>query len=94
MLMKDLLQKGFWTLLARSLGAGLMLSMTILFARWLGASDFGLFSLGLTIMTIMSVIALWGNDQIILKQVGIHWKQNNDTAKGYIVSALMLVLII
>lgn len=91
---KELLQKGFWTLLARSLGAGLMFLMTILFARWLGASDFGLFSLGLTIMTIFSIIARWGTDQVLLKQVGAHWETEPEIAKGYIVSVIKLVAII
>jgi O-antigen/teichoic acid export membrane protein len=89
---KELLQKGFWTLLARSLGAGLMFLMTILFARWLGASDFGLFSLGLTIMAIMSVISRWGTDQVLLKQVGAHWETDPTIARDYAMSAIKLVL--
>ena len=33
---KEILQKGFWALFARLLGAGLVFIMTVLFARWLG----------------------------------------------------------
>lgn len=94
MKIKELLQKGFWTLLARSIGAVLMFLMTILFARWLGASDFGLFSLGLTIMTVLGILARWGTDQILLKQVGAHWETEPETAKGYTVGVIKLVLII
>jgi O-antigen/teichoic acid export membrane protein len=93
MRVKELLQKGFWTFLARSLGAGLMFLMTILFARWLGANDFGLFSLGLTIMTIMGVLARWGTDQLLIKEIGIHWKKNPQIASGYSLTAIKVVLI-
>ena len=94
MKVKDLLQKGFWVLLARSLSAGLMLLMTILFARWLGASDFGLFSLGLTVMTILGVIARWGADQVLLREAGIHWETDPEIVKGYTVSFIKLVLVV
>ena len=91
MKVKDLLQKGFWTLLARSLGAGLMLLMAILFSRWLGVKDSGLFSLGLTVMTVFGVIARWGTDQVILKKAGVYWIDRPDIAKGHIVSLIKIV---
>jgi len=91
---KDLIQQGFWVLLVRSLGAGIMLIMTILFARWLGAEEFGLFSLGMIIMTFMSVFSRWGTGQILLKQVGAHWEIEPEIAKGYIVSSIQLIAII
>lgn len=90
---KELLQKGFWTLMVRSLGAGLTFLMTLLFARWLGAESFGVFSLGLTIMMILAVLARWGTDQVLLKQVGANWQSDPSLAKGYVVSAIKLVLI-
>lgn len=90
---KALLQKGLWVLLARSLGAGLAFLMIILFARWLGVVDFGLFSLGLTVMTILAVLARWGTDQVLLKQVGAHRKNSPDVARGYIIASIKLVSI-
>jgi len=91
---KEFLQIGFWTLVARFLGAGTMFLMTIFFARWLGVSDFGLFSLGLTVLFILGVVARWGMDQVLLKQVGSHWEFEPCVAKGYVIGAIKLILFI
>lgn len=91
---KELLQKGFWTLLARSLGAALTLLTTILFARWLGASDFGLYSLGFTLMTIFVVISRWGTDQILIKNISTNMDHNPGLSMGYIKSVTILVSLI
>lgn len=94
MKVKELLQKGFWTLTARVLGATLAFLMTLLFARVLGAGNFGLFSLSLTFLMIFSVLARWGTDQVLLKQIGANWKSNSSLAKGYMVYAIKLVLML
>ncbi|MDO6565139.1 flippase [Amphritea sp. 1_MG-2023] len=91
---KSLLKKGFWTLLARIIGAILVFVMTLLFARWLGPEDFGLFSLGLTIMTIMAVIARWGTDQVLLKQVGAHYELDPVIANSYVRKSIKLIIIL
>jgi len=94
MLIKELARKGFWTLSARIFGAMGVLFMIILYARILGVSDFGLFSLGMVVLNILGVIARWGTDQVILKKVGIHWEENPGVSKGYVFGALKVVLIV
>ena len=91
---KEILQKGFWTVFARGIGAGIMFVITIFFARWLGVEDYGIFYLGLAHMNILAVFSRWGTDQVLLKQVGIYWKNNLEIAKAYSIVSIKLVLII
>jgi O-antigen/teichoic acid export membrane protein len=87
----NLIRKGFWTLVFRALGAGLTLFSTVIFARVLGVDDFGLFSLGLTIITITSILVRAGMDNVVLKQVAAHSNQDEEISNGYIYSSLLLI---
>lgn len=87
----NLIRKGFWTLVFRALGAGLTLFSTVIFARVLGVDDFGLFSLGLTIITITSILVRAGMDNVVLKQVAAHSNQDEEISNGYIYSSLILI---
>jgi len=92
--LKSLVRTGAWVLLTKSFGAGAMFLVMFFFARWLGPSDFGLFSLALTIVTIASVISRWGLDQIVTKQVAVHSENKHSLGgkgKSYVLSALLVV---
>jgi len=93
MTLKEILNKGFAVLMMRSLGAGLAFLLILLFARWLGVEQFGLFSLGLTLVMILGVISRWGLEQVTLKQVAAHLKNEPGIAKGYVTSGLKLSFI-
>lgn len=94
MKIKELLHKSIWVLIVRAIGAILMFLLTVTFARWLGVSDFGLFSLGLMVMNILGLVSRWGVDQVLLKQVGSCWESDPGMAKGYMIAAIKLVSII
>ncbi|MBF6057939.1 flippase [Thiomicrorhabdus heinhorstiae] len=90
MTLKELLGKGIWTLVVRSLGAGLLFLSTLIFARFLGTEDFGLYSLALTIVTIMAVFTRVGLDNVLLKQVAAHLPDKPHVSSGYVFSSLKL----
>lgn len=89
--LRELLNKGFAVLLVRSLGAALSFLMILLFARWLGADLFGSFFFGLTIVTILAVLARLGLDQVVLKQVAAHKTNDMPLAAGYLNGAISLI---
>ena len=91
---KGLYKKGFWTLVHRTIGAVFTFVSTLYFARLLGAAEFGLFSLGLTIVSITSVIARAGIDNVVLKQVAAHQPDESEVVNGYIYYSMLLVAII
>lgn len=93
MKVKELLAKGLLTLSLRSLGAGLLFASTLIFARLLGAEDFGLYSLALTIVTISAVISRVGMDNVVLKQVAVHLDQEPEISKGYLIGATRLTVV-
>lgn len=90
---KNLLVKSGFILLVRAFGAGLTFIMIVLFARFLGTEDYGLFSLGLTLLGIVAVIARFGLDTVVLKQVSVNIEKNSPLAKGYLSSCILFVLI-
>jgi len=91
---KALLKQGIVTLLLRSVGAGLAFISILFFARILGASDFGLFSLGLVIITIISIFTRLGLDNVVLKQVSAHLTSEKEIANGYIYTVSKVVIFI
>lgn len=93
MTLKEILNKGFAVLIMRTLGAGLAFLLILMFARWLGAEQFGIFSLGLTIVTILGVISRWGLEQVTLKQVAAHLSNKPEVSKGYVRSALIFTFV-
>ncbi|MDF1644250.1 MAG: flippase [Pseudomonadales bacterium] len=87
----ELLLKGGWTLLCRGVGAGLAFCSVLLFSRVLGAAEFGLFSLGLTIITVTSILVRVGLDNVVLKQVAAHSSDDPTVSDGYIYSSLVVI---
>ena len=87
-----MLKNGFWTLIYRVLGAALTLGSTILFARLLGALEFGLLNLGLTTITIVCLIVRSGLDNVALKQVSAHFPEQRGIVDSYIAVILRVVL--
>lgn len=92
--LQELVKKGAVTFSIRVIGAVLTFISTLFFANILGASDFGLFSLGLTIITIVSVFVRAGVDNVILKQVSAHWLSEREVAESYIYYSTVIVLAI
>lgn len=95
--LKGLLKLGLWVLLTKAFGAAGMFLVTVLFARWLGAADFGIYSLALTLVTIVSIVSRFGLDQVIVKQVAVDIQNGSRVARkgaGYTISAACLVFIL
>jgi len=91
--LSEILKKGFWVLLFRSLGALLTFFSLLLIARMYGANEYGLFSLGLTLMTVLSVFVRFGLDNVVLKRVASLNDLKPELSEGYIVSALKIVFL-
>lgn len=90
---RGLIKSGIWIMIARTVGAGLLFWMSLFFARVLGASDFGLFSLGMTLFTILATVARVGMDSVCIKQIAANIDCSPALARGYFFSILKLVLI-
>lgn len=91
---KELLAKGFFTLLLRSIGAALLFVMALVFARQLGAEEFGMYSLAFTVVTITAVIGRFGMANIALKQISAHLLDQPKVSKGYFKGTLRLTVIV
>jgi len=91
---KSLFKQGVGTLIFRVIGAGLTFLSLLLFARVLGVYDFGLFSLGLVIVTVISIFTRLGLDNVVLKQVSAHIISKKEIANSYIYTASKVVIII
>lgn len=89
-----LFKKSFYAFVARMSGALLAFIVTFVYAKWLGAEDFGLFILGLTLITVFSVISRLGLDQVVLKNVAIFEQKIPGLAKSYLASSTILVFLI
>ena len=91
----ELLKKGAVALLLRVGGAGLAFLFTIYFARLLGPGDYGLFTLALTVVTVLSVFVRMGFDVVLMKHVAVAIEQGNVAiARGYVHSAVQVVFYI
>lgn len=87
------LSKAFWVMIVRAAGAALTLAFTVILAKMLGAGDYGVFSLSLTVVTIASVLARFGLDNVVMKNVAINLESNPRLASGYIIGSLRFVII-
>ncbi len=90
---KRYLVKGSLVMFVRTAGAGLTLALTVYLAKMLGAGGYGVFSLSLTIITIVSVLARFGLDNVVMKNVAITFESNPELASGYIVGALRFIAV-
>jgi len=91
---KSLFKQGVGTLVLWVIGGGLTFISVLFFARVLGVADFGLFSLGLVIITVISVFTRLGLDNVVLKQVSSHAIGEKKIANGYIYTVSKIVVII
>jgi len=91
---KELIQKGLWVMVVQSLGAGLLLFLHVFFARELGVENFGIFSLSLTLFTMLSILSRAGLDVVVLKQFAANIQSAKDVALGYVLSAFSLIIVI
>ena len=64
---REILRRGFTAVLLRFLGAALGFLNTILLARFLGATDAGIYLLALTVVTISSIIGRFGLDNALVR---------------------------
>lgn len=80
-------------MLARTTGAVLTLLFTVYLAQILGPTDYGVFTLSLTIVTIVTVLSRFGLDNVVMKNVAINFEFNPKLASGYIIGSLRFVAI-
>ena len=91
----ELIRKGATAFLLRVCGAGLAFLLTIYLARLLGATDYGLFMLSLTVVMILSVGVRMGLDNVLVKNISAAVEQGKlPLARGYFQTAIRLVLIV
>lgn len=84
-------KKGLQVLLYRGLAAILVFLLAVFFARTLSVEDYGLFSLGFTMVTLVSVLVRCGLDNIVLKQVAANHLDCRELSNGYIYCSLRVV---
>jgi len=92
--MRPVLRTGILVAIVRGLGALIMLIGTFIVAKLLGANDFGVFSLGLTVITIMSTVSRFGLDFVVLKNVAINHEANPKVSQGYYLSSITFLTFI
>lgn len=91
----ELLKKGAIALFLRVGGAGLAFLFAVYLARLLGAFDYGLFMLSLTVVTILSAGVRMGLDIVLVRQISAAIEHGNlPLARGYFQTAIRLVLIV
>ncbi len=81
------------TLAGRIVGGGLQFLYTIVVVRLLGAESFGLFMIGLTVISVAGVIGRLGLESGVVRFIALH-NGSNDTAriKGVIIQSLLFSL--
>jgi O-antigen/teichoic acid export membrane protein len=86
-----LAQSGGVLLLASAFGNGLNYLLGIVLARALGASQFGLYALGMAMVTVLTLIGVFGLDRGVVKYVSMHLgNQESDKARQILTSAASL----
>ena len=68
----QVVEGGGTVFLASLVGNGLNYGFAIVLARWLGAADFGVYALGLTIFNVLTLVLVLGLDTGIVKFVSHH----------------------
>ena len=91
---KELFNKGFLVIFVRIGGAAITFFSVLFLARILDTEAFGTYSLSLTIITLVSVFARFGLDNVNLKQVASYLEESEDVALGYIYTSFKLIVII
>jgi O-antigen/teichoic acid export membrane protein len=77
------------------LGIGLQYLCIIVAARILGTRDFGLFTLGLTVLSVAGTVGLVGLDQAVVRHVALYHSQEDPRrVKGVILRSLQCVFLI
>ncbi len=91
----ELIRKGATALLLRVGGAGLVFLLTVYLARLLGATDYGLFMLSLTVVMILSVVVRMGLDNVLVRHISTAIERSDlPLVRGYFQTAIRLVLIV
>jgi O-antigen/teichoic acid export membrane protein len=76
------------------LGMGVKYICVLVIARHIGAFQFGTYALGLTILTFAQILSVAGLNYGVLRYVSVsHSQKERERTKGFILSALKLVLI-
>ena len=77
--------------LALVVGKGLTVTLQIVLGRWLGPSSYGLYSLGYSIVSLLSWVAVLGLDQGVLRFCAIHrTREESDKMRATLWRALVL----
>jgi len=77
----------------RIIGVGLSFITTLILVRFWGAAVFGLYSLGLIILSIFSLVAQLGLSNGSLKYIALYWgKKNKEKTKGVIIQSIIFPL--
>lgn len=85
---QKLAQGGGLLLVASAFGSGLNYLLGIVLARSLGASDFGLYALGMAIVTVLALIGVFGLDRGSVKYVSMYLGADQpDKARRILTSA-------
>jgi len=91
----ELLKKGAVVFLLRVGGAGLTFVFMVYLARHLGPADYGLFTLALTVVTMLSVVVRMGLDSVVVRHVAAAIERGNrELAKGYFQAAIRIVVVV
>ncbi len=100
-------QSGLWTdialdrfisgtgiaLFGRVVGRFLFVLTQIIFARYLGPEEFGLYALGWTMLQMASIIAPLGLDKAVIRYATKYWKTNTADLKGVIFQSIGISLL-
>jgi O-antigen/teichoic acid export membrane protein len=76
---KTIAYSGGALLIASAVGNGLNYAFGIFLARLLGADDFGLYALALTVFNIVTLIVVFGLDTAAIKFVSHHLQENQES---------------
>ena len=89
-----LLRGSFWSFVLQ-LGLSLLTFLTSLIIAWTtGDQGFGIYSLVFTWISLWSMIALFGLDDLLLRQIPIYTSQNDIAAQEHLFQWINKVLII
>jgi O-antigen/teichoic acid export membrane protein len=90
---KNFIKNAFLIFSIRVIGAALTFVSTLVFAKILGPERFGIFSLLLTLVTIVSVFVRMGLDNVVLKQVSANLTSQPELSNGYLLSSIRWILL-
>jgi len=89
------LARGSATLfLSMSLAAGMALLISIFVARWLGASDFGMYSILISVQGVVGLLASFSVSTAVVKYVAEYRVRDEEQALRFAKSGLVVVLVL